>query len=147
MKNVLFVCTGNTCRSPMAQGIFEKIADDKDFQVSCKSAGLSAVKGQPASENACTVCKEIGVDISRHKAVNVRDLDLSKFDAIFTMSLRHKHALIALGANPYKIWVLGTENGEISDPFGGDEDTYRRCRDEIYDAINDYISNDYTKQV
>ena len=139
MKNVLFVCTGNTCRSPMAQGICEKMAYDNDLPISCKSAGLSAAKGHPVSANAVIVCKEIGVDISRYRTTNVRELDLSKFDAIFTMSMRHKHALIALGANPYKIWLLGAETGGISDPYGGDEDTYRRCRDEIYDAINDSI--------
>lgn len=139
MKKVLFVCTGNTCRSPMAQGICEKMAEDRDLPIKCESAGLSTVNGQPVSDNAVTVCNELGIDISRHRAKNVRNFDLSEFDAIFTMSPRHKHALIALGANPYKIWLLGAETGGISDPFGEDEDVYRRCRDEIYDAIKDSI--------
>lgn len=139
MKNVLFVCTGNTCRSPMAQGICEKIADDKGLPIKCESAGLSTVSGYPVSENAVTVCKELGIDISRYRTKNVRELDLSEYDSIITMSPRHKHALIALGANPYKIWLLGAENGGISDPYGGDENTYRACRDEIYDSINDSI--------
>ncbi|MEE3428301.1 MAG: low molecular weight phosphatase family protein [Ruminococcus sp.] len=139
MKKVLFVCTGNTCRSPMAQGICEKMAEERDLPISCESAGLSTVSGHPVSTNAITVCQELGVDISRYRTKNVRELELSDYDAIFTMSPRHKHALIALGANPYKIWLLGAETGGISDPYGGDEDTYRRCRDEIYDAINDSI--------
>ncbi len=139
MKKILFVCTGNTCRSPMAQGICEKIAEDKGLLLKCDSAGLSTVSGQPVSDNAVLVCKEIGVDISRYRTKNVRELDLSEYDTIFTMSPRHKHALIALGANPYKIWLLGAETGGVSDPYGGDEDTYRRCRDEIYDSINDSI--------
>lgn len=139
MKNILFVCTGNTCRSPMAQGICEKIAYDNDLQIKCESAGLSTVSGQPVSDNAVLVCREIGVDISRYRTKNVRELELGDYDAIFTMSPRHKHALIALGANPYKIWLLGAETGGISDPYGMDEDTYRKCRDEIYDAVNEAV--------
>ncbi len=139
MKNILFVCTGNTCRSPMAQGICEKIVYDNDLPVKCESAGLSTVSGYPISAFAISVCSEIGVDISRYKTKNVRELDLSEYDAIFTMSPRHKHALIALGANPYKIWLLGAETGGISDPYGMDEDTYRKCRDEIYDAVNESL--------
>ncbi len=135
MRNILFVCTGNTCRSPMAQGICEKLAFDERLSIKAESAGLSASSGQPASENAVAACREIGVDISRYHSTNVRELDLSAFDAIYTMSVQHKAALIALGANPYKVSVLATEDGGISDPYGGDLDTYRRCRDEIYDAL------------
>lgn len=135
MRNILFVCTGNTCRSPMAQGICEKLAFDQRLPIMANSAGLSATKGQPASANAVAACREIGVDISRHRSTDVRELDLSKFDAIYTMTVHHKAALIALGANPYRVSVLATEDGGISDPYGGDIDTYRRCRDEIYNAI------------
>lgn len=135
MRNILFVCTGNTCRSPMAQGICEKLAFDKRLPITAKSAGLSANSGAPASANAVAACREISVDISRHRATDVRSLDLSTFDAIYTMSIHHKAALIALGANPYKLSVLATEDGGIPDPYGGDLDAYRRCRDEIYNAI------------
>ncbi len=135
MKRILFVCTGNTCRSPMAQGICEKISEESSLGIVADSAGISTVKGRPASDFAISVCREIGVDISRHRTKSVRELDLSEYDFIFTMSPQHKHALIALGANPYKVWLLGAETGGIPDPFGGDEDDYRRCRDEIYDAV------------
>lgn len=135
MKNILYVCTGNTCRSPMAQGIMEKISYDNMLGITAESAGIQAAKGQPVSDNAVEVCREIGVDISRYRTKPVRELTLSDYDIIFVMTPFHKHALIALGANPYKVWLLGAETGGISDPFGGDLDTYRRCRDEIYDAI------------
>ena len=135
MKNVLFVCTGNTCRSPMAQGICEKICFDERLPVRVDSAGLSVNQGEPASSNAVAVCREIGVDISRHRAVNVRALDLTSYDAVYTMSQRQKNALIALGANPYKIWVLATEDGGITDPYGGDLDIYRQCRDRLREAV------------
>ncbi len=57
---ILFVCTGNTCRSPMAQGLFRNMAPEHE----CSSAGLSALPGQPASPQAAACCKELGVDIS-----------------------------------------------------------------------------------
>lgn len=135
MKNVLFVCTGNTCRSPMAQGICEKFCFDERLPVRVDSAGLSVKQGEPATENAVIACREIGVDISRHRATDVRTLDLSSYDAVYTMSQRHKSALIALGANPYKIWVLATEEGGIPDPYGGDLDIYRDCRNALREAV------------
>ena len=135
MKNILFVCTGNTCRSPMAQGICTSIAFKKRLPIRADSAGLSVKRGEPAAQNAVIACREIGADISHHRAQDVRDLDLTTYDAVYTMSQRHKHALISLGANPYKIWVLATEDGGIPDPYGGDLETYRACRDEIKKAV------------
>ena len=61
---ILFVCTGNTCRSPMAEGIFRKMMQERGMEdkVLCQSAGLSAVDGDPVSENAVLACREIGVE-------------------------------------------------------------------------------------
>ena len=64
--NVLFVCTGNTCRSPMAAALFNKIAVEKDLDVRIESAGLFANDGEPASENAVAAMKDYGVDLSEH---------------------------------------------------------------------------------
>ena len=67
IRKILFVCTGNTCRSPMAEGIFKKLTQG-DESISCSSAGMSFCDGDAVSENAVTVCKEIGVDISGHRS-------------------------------------------------------------------------------
>ena len=79
---VLFVCTGNTCRSPMAEGIFRKMMHDRGMEdkVLCQSAGLSAVDGDPVSENAVLACREIGVDISEHTARRITGEELPVWD-------------------------------------------------------------------
>ena len=66
MIKILFVCSGNTCRSPMALGIFRQMVARAGLegQVLCQSAGLSAVEGEPASENAILACRELGVDLT-----------------------------------------------------------------------------------
>ena len=67
-RMIAFVCTGNTCRSPMAEAIFNKMAEEKNLPVRAVSFGLAAVKGMPASRQSVEVCKEIGIDLSQKKA-------------------------------------------------------------------------------
>ncbi len=126
---ILFVCTGNTCRSPMAEGIFRKMMREKGLEdrVLCQSAGLSAVDGDPVSENAAAVCREIGVDIGEHTARRITGEELPMWDLFFTMSKTHGYILGQAGVPPQKIYVPSY----IEDPFGQGEDVYRRCRDKL----------------
>lgn len=134
---VLFVCTGNTCRSPMAQGIFnEKYTGNG---VSCKSAGLYATDGIPPTENAILACKQINVDISGYRSENIGNIDLSDFDIFAVMTEEHAEVLQLLGVPNDKIRILG---GGISDPYGGDLDEYIRCRDQISKAIDDLVRDE-----
>ena len=67
--NLVFVCTGNICRSPMAEGMFKKLLEEKgESGIDCSSAGLATFDGRPASDNAQAVALEYGVDISEHKS-------------------------------------------------------------------------------
>lgn len=137
--NVLFVCTGNTCRSPMAAGIFKKIVQDKNLKnVNILSAGISADNNTGATQNAIKACRKLGIDLKNHTSKSIFDVNLGKIDKFIVMTDIHRNFLINLGVKGEKIFVLGKQ---ISDPFGGDLRVYERCRDEIYCALCELIEN------
>lgn len=126
---ILFVCTGNTCRSPMAEGIFRQMMQERELQdrVLCQSAGLSAVEGEPASANAIEVCREIGVELSGHRARRLTGEEIPVWDLFFTMSPTHGYILEQAGVPSQKIYLPEP----IEDPYGQGPEVYRRCRDKL----------------
>lgn len=128
--NILFVCTGNTCRSPMAEGYLRSKGIDG---VTVLSRGLAS-DGSPVSLNSKTAMAEVGIDISGHISQQITDRDIKNADKIICLSPSHRAALLSAGVPQEKLYILG--NG-ISDPFGGDITVYRRCRDEIFAAIDE----------
>lgn len=127
---IMFVCTGNTCRSPMAQAIFTDMSKDSGLDFTVCSAGLYAQNGAPASENAEKACKEIGLDLNNHRAKSVMDENVNTTDLFAVMTMAHAQALMELGVPKDKIYILN-----VSDPFGGGLQVYRECRDEIRDRL------------
>lgn len=123
----LFVCTGNTCRSPMAAALFSEIAAARGLPVIADSAGLAA-DGSPASRNAIDVMAEEGIDISRHLSKQVTPALYDAAHVVAVMTDRHRLALIAAGADPRKIVLLG---GGVPDPYGGPPSLYRETRDAL----------------
>lgn len=127
--NVLFVCTGNTCRSPMAEYYLKSL---KLSDVSVLSAGIYAGK-EPISKNSADALCEIGINAQTHISRPLNSDMVESADKIYCMTATHKATLLAAGVDPDKLFLLG--NG-ISDPFGGDISVYRDCRDQIITAID-----------
>lgn len=142
--NILFVCTGNTCRSPMAQGLLEDMARKKDLDIVVRSAGVFALDGQSVSREAVQVLREEGINISHHRANMIyRDL-VEESDLILTMSKSHKEALLSKydfiegKVFTLKEYAYGLEE-DILDPFGRGIDVYRHTKEEIKDALEEII--------
>ena len=140
---VLFVCTGNTCRSPMAEGIFRKMMQERGMEerVLCQSAGLSAVDGMPVSENAVAACREIGVDISEHTARRITGEELPVWDLYFPMSKTHGYILGQAGVPQTKIYIPKY----IADPYGEGLEVYRACRDKLCQQLETFYEDFVTR--
>ncbi len=133
MKKVLFICTGNTCRSPMAQEIFNKYCADNGIDAVADSAGIAAANGMPPSENSVKVMHEIGVDLSGHSAKPISRSLLENADLIVCMSEGHSELLKAAG---FCSVVFGAG---VADPYGYSIDVYRTCRDKMAELMPSLI--------
>ncbi len=138
MKRILFVCTGNTCRSAMAQYICRHIADEYSLEIEAKSCGVAAFGGERASDNAVLAVKELyGVDLSPHAAQLVsRDL-AAWADVIFTMSARHADAVCRFFPECKDKIVCASP--EICDPFMQSLEVYKACAEQLYSQIKELI--------
>lgn len=140
-RALLFVCTGNTCRSPMAEGIFRKklaerlnCAEDElvDHGFVVLSAGLAAPVGAPASPEGIEILAGRGIDIRAHESQPLTDRLLEQVDDVFTMTRSHRESILA--ARPDladRVRVLAADGSDISDPIGGTMQDYVACHTEI----------------
>ncbi|MFN2316960.1 MAG: low molecular weight protein arginine phosphatase [Gemmatimonadales bacterium] len=129
--HVLLVCTGNTCRSPLAAALLEQLlVQEGPGGITVSSAGARAVDGDPASEGAYLVALEEGLDLSAHRAALLRPEMVRSANLILAMSRSHVRRIEELGGSG-KVMLLGEyaagEAGseEIPDPFGSDVHAYR----------------------
>lgn len=134
MKKVLFVCTGNTCRSPIAEALFNSMANDEWLAF---SRGIFA-DGSPISENSKAVLLENGIDME-HTSKPLTQEDVDEANVIFGLTSRHGQAILdKFPSASGKVYLMPKD---IPDPYGCDIDAYRKCFDEIKTAIQYIIQS------
>jgi len=137
---VCFVCTGNTCRSPMAAAVYNYLAEKNKLDRRAISAGLFP-DGSPISENAVRALEDAGIepvawaDYHEHISGGISDELIDGCSQIVGMTGAHTMRLISMF--PHHIVKLGALPREISDPYGGDLSEYKRCLEEITAAIRE----------
>ncbi len=141
-KMILFVCTGNTCRSPLAEALL-KLKWKKEGKPQSKyraiSSGLAAVTGIKASTNAVTVAEELGATLEDHISQPLTISMVEESDTIYVMTREHKKSILEWLPELERTVFLLDPEGDIEDPIGSNLDEYRKCAQIIKKAIDEHI--------
>ena len=146
MKTILFICTGNICRSPMAEGLFRTAVRGRGSYKAI-SAGVGAVNGQPPSLHAVNALRDLGIDIAGQRSRMLTGQMVQEADYIFGMTRGHVDAVTLLYPQAAEKCFLLREFDEtldffekdISDPIGGSFEVYVKCRDQIEQGIESML--------
>lgn len=149
MRKIVFVCTGNICRSPMAEFIAKDIFNKRKINIEVISRGIAVYFPSEASENSLRTMEGYGLDLSKHRAKQITQEDINSCKLIYTMTKQHKDFIEHFSKNDVsnKVFTLKEyvkANGiDILDPYGGDIDVYKSCAEELYlyiDRLVDLLS-------
>ena len=143
IQSILFVCTGNTCRSPLAEGFLKKLLERNSLRrIEIGSAGLTAFPGSPASFQALRVARENSLSLEKHQARLVTPELIDQADLIVVMEPGHRRQLLDLHPQAAgKILLLrhfaryGSRERGIPDPYGLNLEVYRFCFEDIKECV------------
>lgn len=142
MKKLLFVCTGNLCRSPAAEAVFNALAAERGLAWRAESAGLAAAEDEPVPDNVELALEEVGFYAGTHRARKAESRMIIEADLVLAMTPRQKEKLERLARGPAeeKLYTLPGylgegEKGEIPDPHGYPLSTHRASVRRIYDYM------------
>lgn len=142
---ILVVCSGNICRSPMAEGILTHLCRLQRIPASVRSAGMLGIVGRPPAENAILACAERGVDIASLRSQGFSREHVAWADVVLCMERVHLEEVLHRGGAPERAVLLGRFAGgllgdEIPDPVGQDLDAFRRTRDLLWRAAEGFFA-------
>lgn len=135
-RQLLFVCSGNTCRSPLAEALARRLVAARGLDVALSSAGTGAIDGAPASDGSLLVGLEREVDLSSHRARLLTRALVDEADLVLCMATHHVERVRDLGGDGKAFLLTDYAAGRpigraINDPFGGAFDIYRGMADDL----------------
>lgn len=145
---IMFICTGNICRSAMAEGMLKKLTQEEKIGVEVCSCGIYAETGDEPTYNAIDAMKDYDVNITSHKATNIRDSKIKEMDIILCATNTHKQNVLYLYPElKGKVYTMKEYAGidkdgqglDIKDPWGYDLNVYKHCAKEIQECLEKIV--------
>ena len=141
---IMFICTGNTCRSAMGQALMKKRVKELNKDIEVYSCGIYAAAGESSTNHAIQVMRNYGVDLSSHRAIDIHKSDIKEMDLILCATSSNEKSVLGLYPElKEKVYTIKeyseyNPNGldqDINDPYGGSMELYQKCAEELAECI------------